>query len=125
MKITAPVYKILPLQEFESGFKKRVLVVKTTEEYSQTLPIEFTKDRASLLDGIAEGQIVTVNYAIKGNEYNGKFYVNLFGLGLDAEDNGNAVIATEARKMAEPKGDMAQQFNESQHLQDAEDDLPF
>jgi len=103
--LTAPVHKVLDTQTFESGFTKRVLVLKTTGDYPQTIPFEFTKDRTALLDNLQEGQIVTVHYDIRGNEYNGKFYCNLTAWKVDSEENGSAVIAEAAREKAQhPKG---------------------
>lgn len=120
MTITAPIYKILPTQTFDSGFQKRTLVLKTTGDYPQTIPFEFVKDRTSLLDNLKEGQTVTVHYDIRGNEYNGKFYSSLQAWKVDAEENGSAVIANAAKEKA-LNGDMANQFNEQQD----EDMLPF
>lgn len=118
--LTASVHKVLETQTFESGFTKRVLVLRTTGDYPQTIPFEFTKDRTALLDNLQEGQMVTVHYDIRGNEYNGKFYCNLTAWKVDTEENGSAVIAETARDKA-LNGDMANQFNEQQD----EDMLPF
>lgn len=60
-------------------FKKRLLVVETDEQYSQKIPVDFVQDKVNLLDFIATGQEVTVSINIRGNEYNGKYYVNLQG----------------------------------------------
>ena len=60
-------------------FKKRLLVVETDEQYSQKIPVDFVQDKVNLLDFITTGQEVTVSINIRGNEYNGKYYVNLQG----------------------------------------------
>jgi hypothetical protein len=120
MTITAPIEVIQETQEFESGFRKRVLVLKTTGEYPQLLPFEFTKERCDALNALKVGQTVTVHYDLRGNEYNGRYYVNLSAWKFDAEENGSVVIANAAREKA-LNGDMANQFNE-----DSEGDiLPF
>ena len=84
MTITGTVETVLPLQTFDSGFTKRVLVVNTGEPYPQTIPVEFTKDNTSKLDGLTEGQDVTVAINLRGNEYKGKYYANIQGWKLDA-----------------------------------------
>jgi hypothetical protein len=117
--LTASVQKVLETETFKSGFTKRVLVLRTTGDYPQTIPFEFTKDRTALLDNLEEGQMVTVHYDIRGNEYNGKFYCNLTAWKVDTEENGSAVIAEAAREKA-LNGDMANQFNEEQ-----DSGLPF
>lgn len=84
LKITAPVYKVLETQTFESGFSKRTLVLKTTGDYPQTIPFEFFKDKTGLLDNLKEGEEVTVYYNLQGSEYKGKFYANLNGWKVEA-----------------------------------------
>jgi single-strand DNA-binding protein len=64
-------------ETFPSGFSKREFVIETPGEYPQKLKFEIVKDRCSKLDGIPIGSILTVEYDIRGNEYNGKYYVNL------------------------------------------------
>ena len=61
------------------GFTKRTLVVETLETYPQTIPIEFVKERTGLLDNLFEGQDVNVHVNVRGQEYNGKYYVSLNG----------------------------------------------
>ena len=64
-------------QTFESGFQKREFVVTTAEQYPQDIKLELTKDKCSVLDSFQVGQELTVDFNLRGNEYNGKYYVNL------------------------------------------------
>lgn len=65
-------------QTFPSGFSKREFVVTTADgKYPQDLKFEVVKDKCSVLDGYQEGSDVKVSFDIRGNEYNGKYYVNL------------------------------------------------
>jgi len=69
---------IYDTQSFASGFTKREFVVTTAaDKYPQDLKFEVVKDKCQLLDGYKVGQDVTVNFDVRGNEYNGKYYVNL------------------------------------------------
>ncbi len=69
-----------------NGFKKRLLVVETTEQYSQQIGIDFVQDKTSLLDSFNVGDSVSVSINIRGNEYNGKYYVNLQGWRIEKAD---------------------------------------
>jgi len=60
-------------------FKKRTLVVETDEQYSQKIPIDFVQDKCEILDKYKVGNNVKVGINIRGNEYNGKYYVSLNG----------------------------------------------
>jgi len=111
--LTAPIHKILDVQTFDSGFYKQTLVLKTQGDYPQTIPFEFFKDKTALLENLKEGQLVTVHFDVRGNEYKGKFYSSLQGWKVDAEQDGNSVIANEAKKQAQPA------------IDEPDDDLPF
>ncbi len=66
------------VQEFKSGFTKREFVVEVEDgKYPQMVKFETIKDKTSLLDKVSVGDTVTVNFDIRGNEYNGRYYVNL------------------------------------------------
>lgn len=65
-------------QSFASGFTKREFVVTTAvDKYPQDLKFEVVKDKCAMLDKFKVGQDVQVSFDIRGNEYNGKYYVNL------------------------------------------------
>ena len=65
------------------GFKKRLLVVETQEQYKQKIPLDFVQDKTSLLDNFAVGDTVKVGINLRGNEYNGKYYLNANGWKID------------------------------------------
>ena len=66
------------VQSFPSGFTKREFVVTTAaDKYPQDLKFEIVKDRCALLDPFEVGQDVQVSFDIRGNEFNGKYFVNL------------------------------------------------
>ena len=77
-EITGKVIAISETQTFASGFQKREFVVETNEEkYPQKIKLEAAKDGCAKLDSYNIGDTVTVGFNIRGNEYNGKYYVNL------------------------------------------------
>lgn len=92
IEIKGTVETILEILEFASGFKKRTIVVNTGGKYPQTVPIDFAKEKIDLLDNLAKGQEVTIGVNIRGNEYNGKYYVSLAGWKVDA---GSIAVAEE------------------------------
>ena len=68
------------------GFKKRVIWLKTEEQYSQTLEIQFTQYNVDLLDGFHNGDRVRVTLGVNGRktEKDGKERVfnSLNGFGI-------------------------------------------
>jgi hypothetical protein len=77
--ITGTIKIIFPTESYPSGFSKREFVVTTKEQYPQDVKLEVVKDKTALLDSFSEGQEVTVHFNVRGNEYQGKYYVSLQG----------------------------------------------
>lgn len=77
LKINGKLKQLMDLQSWDSGFSKREFVITTNEQYPQDIKLECIKDKTSLLNGINPGEDVEVSFNLRGNEFNGKFYVNL------------------------------------------------
>jgi len=75
--VTGTVKAIFDTQTFSSGFQKREFVITTEEQYPQDIKFEVVKEKCGDLDRYTVGQSVTVHFNIRGNEYNGKYYVSL------------------------------------------------
>lgn len=82
-------------------FSKRLIVVETAEQYSQKVPIDFVQDKCSILDNYQIGNDVKVSVNIRGNEYNGKYYVSLNGWKI--EKDGNAQMSKKSDEFAPPE----------------------
>lgn len=83
-EITGTVKVIFDEQTFASGFNKREIVVTdSSDKYPQDIKLEFVKGQVAQLNGIIVGDQVTITYDVRGNEYNGKYYVNLVGWRLN------------------------------------------
>ncbi len=77
LKIEGKIKVIMDTQIFDSGFSKREFVITTNDQYPQEIKFEFLKDKCELLDVKNVGDNVSVSFNVRGNEYNGKYYVNL------------------------------------------------
>tara|TARA_R110000765_G_scaffold326771_1_gene418023 strand:- start:727 stop:1146 length:420 start_codon:yes stop_codon:yes gene_type:complete len=76
-------------QTFPSGFQKREFVVTVPNgEWPQDLKFELTKDNVVKLDQLAIGDEIEVEFDIRGNEYNDKYYVNLSAWRIKATQEG-------------------------------------
>ena len=83
-KFQGTVKEIMKTQTWDSGFKKREIIITSTDDkYPQDVKFEFLKDSALILDNVNIGDEVIINFNIRGNEYNGKYYVNLNGQSID------------------------------------------
>lgn len=88
LKIKGTIIKIGELQTFDSGFIKVEFVVKTEGDYPQEVKFESVKDNAEkFLKYNKVGSVVDVSFNIRGNEYQGKHYVNLVAWKVWSESN--------------------------------------
>lgn len=96
------------------GFKKRQLVIKTDSQYPQTIPVDFTQDKCSILDSYEVGQFVNVAINVQGSEWQGKYYVNLQAWKIDKGEREKSASSF-----------MPDRQSEVSVVEDADDDLPF
>ena len=82
-------------------FKKRLVVVQTDEQYPQSIPVDFVQDKCSVLDKYAIGDKVKISVNVRGNEYNGKYYVSLNGWKIEKIKHPSDPIENEAKIIKE------------------------
>ena len=92
-EIEGPIKVIMDTQTFGSGFAKREFVITTEEKYPQDVKLELIKEKVGLLDKFSEGQRVKASFNLRGNEYHGKYYVNLQAWKLNAAEGGGSQAA--------------------------------
>jgi len=120
-EVSGTVLLFHPTQTFASGFKKREFVVKSDEEkYPQEIKLETVKDACDKLDAFQEGDEIKVWFNLRGNEYNGKHYVNLQAWKFEGEGSPaprkSSPPARERQQLPPPPA--ADDFDE-------DDDIPF
>ena len=84
-EVTGKLKVVMDEQVFSSGFKKREFVITTEETYPQDIKFELVKDKCDDITKFSIGQPIKVSYNLRGNEYNGKYYVNLQAWRLEAD----------------------------------------
>ncbi len=80
LEVKGTVKTVGETKEFgRNNTPKRDLIVDTGGEYPQEIKLEFVKDKCDLLDNLSPGDAVNVHFNLRGNEHNGRHYVNLHG----------------------------------------------
>jgi len=121
-QLTGTVKAIGDTQSFASGFTKRQFVVTTDDDkYPQDIALEVAKDKCALLDAYRVGDPITVDFNLRGNEYNGKYYVQLAAWKLDRQDGGRE---RQAPPPAQPRPQQKQAQTQAEDCQE-DDDIPF
>lgn len=123
LSITGTLLEIFPEQTFPSGFSKREFVVQTDDRYPQPIKFELFKERCSRLDEFQVGDPVRVNFDLRGNEYEGRYFVNLVCWKLSPKDeaSGGAYARTGP---AEPAGAPSARNGFDTGVDD-DDDVPY
>ena len=112
-----------------SEFYKREFVITTAEQYPSDVKFSALKEKSDQLNGVTEGDQVTVKFDIKGREYNDRYYVDLNAWRIEKMDAQGA--PSPAGGAAEPAASETgippapAQFQPSAPAAGDNDDLPF
>ena len=82
--------KLINDEQTYGSFKKREFILTTQEKYPQDLKLELYQDSCGAIDKYKVGDEVEVQFNLKGNEYKGKYYVNLQAWKLSASSESPA-----------------------------------
>lgn len=69
LTITGTVVDIMQKQQVTDSFAKREFVLKTDDQYPQTIKLEFSQDKCDKLDKVAIGQNVKVHFNVRGRKW--------------------------------------------------------
>ncbi len=125
LELNGKLKVLFDTQSFPSGFTKREFVVTTEEQYPQDVKFELVKDKTSMIDKFRVGDQLKVSFNVRGNEYQGKYFVSLQAWRIE-----NIGAAT-APSIPTPLDPMAAQPRAAAPAPSApiddigEDDLPF
>lgn len=124
MEVTGKIKVISAEQQISPTFKKKELVITTDEQYPQSIMIEFTQDKADLLNNYSIGETVKVSINLGGREWvnpqgETKYFNSIRGWRI--EKMGAPETQTQSPPMPAAEAFApAQNFKEEDH-----DDLPF
>ena len=107
MELSGTIYRLSEAQDISEKFRKREVVIKTDDQYPQTIPVEFVQDRIDLLNSYSEGQQVTISINIRGREWTSpkgevKFFVSVQGWRIQPLQQGSAAVSATAPVAAMP-----------------------
>lgn len=116
------------IQTFASGFSKREFVVEVEDgKFPQSIKFECVKEKTSMIEAFDIGDPVKVYFDIRGNEYKGKYYVNLNAWKLEKPGEGGGQRGGGSRKAPAGPYDDGPTTSEPPggYGQESDDDIPF
>ena len=130
-KASGKIVKIFDTEQKSASFQAREFVIEVADgQYPQMVKFQLVQDKCTLVDEYAEGDVVTVEFDLRGREWNGKYFTDLqawrMNRGEDSGDgsNSSAGAASDASSSAASSGATAPAAA-SQASADFDDDIPF
>lgn len=125
MEVTGRIRLIGQTQDISSSFRKREVVVTTSEQYPQHIMIEFTQDRVGLLDSYQVGQEVKVSINLRGREWQSpqgetRYFNTIQGWRIEPFSQGQEAPQYQQQSYAGQGGMQTQQQGGSQFGQQAQ-----
>lgn len=91
--------EVFETKTFGKGFTKREFVITSSkgpdDRYPQHIKLTLIKEKVSLVDRFKPGQRLKITFDVRGNESNGRYYVDLQAWKIEAGDGsgGSAAMA--------------------------------
>jgi hypothetical protein len=84
--------EVFETKTFGKGFTKREFVITSSkgpdDRYPQHIKLTLIKDKVTIVDRFKPGQRLKVTFDIRGNESNGRYYVDLQAWKIEGSEGG-------------------------------------
>lgn len=123
-KAEGKVEKIFDSETKGASFQVRQFVIEVSDgQYPQMVAFQLVQDKCTLIDDYSEGDMIEVEFDLRGREWNGKYFTNLqaWRIGRAGEGGGQGGSSDSqsqppAQKTAAPAPAVSNDFD---------DDIPF
>lgn len=128
-ELTGTLKVLEDLQTFASGFTKREFVIEVPDgKYPQMVKFETVRDKIDQLNTLSIGDELKVTFDVRGNEYKGRYYVNLNAWKIESSGGGQGGGGGHGGDPgAAPSDPPPSSFDSSfdNETEVSEDDIPF
>ncbi len=123
-ELTGTLKVLEDTQTFASGFSKREFVIEVPDgKYPQMVKFETVRDKIDILNSFNIGDELKVTFDIRGNEYKGRYYVNLNAWKMESTGNSGGGEGQGAAPEDPPPSSFDSSFDSEPDPSD--DDIPF
>lgn len=114
---TGRLHKVFDTEQKTASFQAREFVIEIADgQFPQMVKFQLTQDRCTLIDDYAEGDQITVDFDLRGREWNDRYFTNLNAWRIARADD--TVGAGDTAPAAQPAP-------AAQATPDFDDDIPF
>ncbi len=119
-KATGRLHKIFDSEQKSASFAVRDFVIEVADDkFPQMVKFQLTQDKCALIDNFSEGDEITVDFDLRGREWNEKYFTNLNAWRISAAD-----ASTDTK--GDHSGEAPNSVNApSALIDDLDDDIPF
>ncbi|MDR1876637.1 MAG: DUF3127 domain-containing protein [Flavobacteriaceae bacterium] len=126
MEIAGRIKLISEIQTFDSGFRKREVVITTEEQYPQHILVELLGDRVDIINPFNVGEDVRVSINLRGREWvnpqgETKYFNSITGWRIEKLQPGAPTTTVQEAPNVAPAPSSIPPVQQ----EDDEDDLPF
>ena len=77
-KATGRLHKVFDTEQKSASFQAREFVIEVADgKFPQMVKFQLTQDKCSLIDDYSENEDITVDFDLRGREWNDKYFTNL------------------------------------------------
>ena len=124
-KAEGKIEKIFDSETKGASFQVRQFVIEVSEgQYPQMVAFQLVQDKCTLIDDYSEGDMIEVEFDLRGREWNGKYFTNLqaWRIGRAGEGASQSGSSDGQSQSAAPK---AAAPMPAAVTSDFDDDIPF
>ena len=124
-KAEGKIEKIFDSETKGASFQVRQFVIEVSEgQYPQMVAFQLVQDKCGLIDDYSEGDMIEVDFDLRGREWNGKYFTNLqaWRIGRAGEGSSQGGASDGQSQSAASKAPAPVQ---AAVTSDFDDDIPF
>ena len=77
-KATGRLHKVFDTEQKSASFSAREFVIEVADgKFPQMVKFQLTQDKCPLIDDYSEGEEISVDFDLRGREWNDKYFTNL------------------------------------------------
>jgi len=115
-KATGRLHKVFDTEQKSASFQAREFVIEVADgKFPQMVKFQLTQDKCALIDDYSEGEDISVDFDLRGREWNDKYFTNLNAWRIARADAQDGASNADAAPASTPAAATA----------DFDDDIPF
>ncbi len=114
-KATGRLHKVFDTEQKSASFQAREFVIEVADgKFPQMVKFQLTQDKCALIDDYSEGEEISVDFDLRGREWNDKYFTNLNAWRIARAEAGDSAPAQQQSAAPAPAA-----------TADFDDDIPF